>query len=386
MIKKLLIISSSLLVLAVIVFGVYNFLGKSGKTSAEDATGVNPPLSNDEEGSKTEEIFSEKITPLSAEPVAGATLTYDKTAIKYYHRDMGNVYQMLFDGSSKKTISATVLKDIIDVKWSPTKDKVITIYKDTSYPHGKKIVYFDYETKKASILDKNISDVIWLSGGNQIAYHYLDIDKDAGNVAIALPDGTGWKKIMDLNIRDIVLEEIPDQAKIAFHLKPTAYREAPLQTISTLGGDPVTVMNDQFGLEAKWSPDGKKVIVSFAVKRADSEVSLSLVDIATNELKELGVKTTIDKVAWSIDGGYIYYAEPETIPKSAVMPDDYFSGNVRTVDIFWRMDIQTKMKEQLTFKNDSKISYNASNIFLSPKEDQIFFVNKDDGKLYAIKL
>lgn len=382
MLKKLLIISSTLLLITIIAFGAYSFFSGGPETVVVDDNGED--IKETDEGG--EDQASDKIIALSREPVLGATLTYDGNAIKYYHRDTGNVYQMLLDGASKKTISTAVLKNLIDVKWSPAKDNVITVYKDEGLPHKKKFVYFDFETKKAYALDDKISDVIWLPAGNQIAYHFIDKQKNVGNLATSLPDGRGWKKIMDLNISEIILKQIPGQSKISFSLEPSAYRESPLQVISTLGGNPAIVSTDKFGLDAKWSPDGKKAVISSTKKVAGNSVVLSVINDAGDELGDLGIATVVDKVVWSDDGEYLYYASPESIPENAAMPDDYLDKKIRTSDTFWRVSVTTKQKEQLTFKNESTVTYDAINLFLSPKEDQIFFVNRDDDKLYTVKL
>lgn len=387
MLKKLLIISSTLLAIVIIVLIGYNLTFKSKQTASGDNFNVENNIESSNDSGNNGDTKSEKIIEFSSEPVLGATLTYDKTAIKYYHRDTGNVYQKLLDGSSHKTVSAAVLKELIDIKWSPNKDQVITVYKDTSYPHQKKFVFFDYNTKKSAMLNKNIDDVIWLPSGAQIGYHFLDLDNNIGNIAVAMPDGSGWKNIIDLNIRDVVLNEVPNQAKVSFHLKPTAYRESSLQTISTLGGNPATILNDKFGLGAKWSPEGTRALVGITKDRADSEITLGIVDVDKNyKFDELDITTTIDKAVWSSDGKYIYYGLPEAIPDESVMPDDYLARNIRMADTFWRYDIKNRKKEQLTFKDDSKIIYDATSLFLSPKSDQIFFTNKDDGKLYYVKL
>lgn len=390
MLKKLLIISSSLLLIVIIALVAYNFIGKKdtvsgGNTNISNVDNETNGKNNNNDNQNNS--VSDKIIEFSSEPTLGAILTYDKTAVKYYHRDTGNVYQKLLDGSSQKTVSAAVLKDLIDVKWSPNKDQVIAVYKDLSYPHQKKFVFFDYNTKKSAMLNKNIDDVIWLPSGAQISYYFLDLDNNIGNIAVAQPDGTGWKKILDLNIRGAVLDQVPDQAKVSFHLTPTAYRESSLQTISTLGGNPTTLLKDKFGLDAKWSPDGTKALVSITKKRAGNEITLGIVDTTKNyQFEELNIATTINKAVWSEDGKFIYFALPEIIPDDSAMPDDYLSKSVRTADTFWRYELKNKKKEQITFKDDSKIIYDATYLFLSPKNSQLFFTNRDDGKLYYVKM
>jgi len=385
MLKKLFIISASLFLIVLIVFGVYKFIGKSEETGS---TNTNIQNNNSNSGNNGEGgVASEHIINFSDEPVLGPTLTYDTNAVKYYHKDTGNVYQNILDGSSKKTVSSAVLKDLLDAKWSPSKDQVITVYKDLNYPHQKKFILFDYNTQKATPLHKNVSDVTWLSSGTQIAYHYFDLESNTGNISISMPDGSGWKKILDLNIRDVVIQGVPEQSKVSFQLKPTAYRESSLQTISTLGGNPTTVVSDKFGLDAKWSPDGTKALVSVTRERGSSDTTLAIVDIAKNyKFEELDIPTMASKAIWSEDGKYIYYALPETIPDNAVIPDEYINKSIRTADTFWRYDVRDKKKEQLTFKDDSDIVYDAISLFPASYKGQLFFVNRDDGKLYYVEL
>lgn len=387
MLKKLLIISSSLLIVVVVVLISYNFIVKPRQTASEDNANINGGTEDQNNNEDDTSNASDKIVRFSNEPVLGATLTYDMNAVKYYHRDTGNVYQNVLDGSSQKTVSSAALEDLIDAKWSPNKDQVIAVYKDLDYPHQKKFVLFDYNTQKATPLHKNISNLTWLSSGTQIAYHYFDLENNTGNISIAMPDGSGWKKILDLNIRDVELQAVPEQSKISFHLKPTAYRESSLQTISTLGGNPTTILNDRFGLDARWSSDGTKVLASLTRERGRSNTTLAIVDINKNyKFEELDIPTVANKAVWSEDGKYIYYALPENIPDGAVIPDEYANKNIRTADTFWRYDIVGKKKEQLTYKDDSAIIYDATNLFPASHKGQLFFVNRDDGKLYYVNM
>ena len=101
---------------------------------------------------------------------------------------------------------------------------------------------------------------------------------------------------------------------------------------------------------------------------------------------DLGIPTVVSKCVWSNDDKTVYYALPGGIPDSAVMPDDYIANKFTTSDTFWKLDITTGMKERIIDPADENGTYDSSDLFLSPTENALFFINKIDNKLYKIVL
>ena len=59
---------------------------------------------------------------------------------------------------------------------------------------------------------------------------------------------------------------------------------------------------------------------------------------------------------------------------SAVLPNDWQEGKVRTSDTFWKMDVSTGKKERLVDPEKIDGSYDVLYPFLSQDEKSLFFV------------
>ncbi|KKS65976.1 MAG: hypothetical protein UV36_C0038G0004 [Parcubacteria group bacterium GW2011_GWC2_42_6] len=92
-----------------------------------------------------------------------------------------------------------------------------------------------------------------------------------------------------------------------------------------------------------------------------------------------------DKCVWSKDGVTIFCALPQKMTTNAVWPDDYYKGLVVLEDDFYKIDLSASTKTKIA-GSSTETGYDAQDLFLSPKEDYLFFVNKKDGLLYSLKL
>ena len=104
------------------------------------------------------------------------------------------------------------------------------------------------------------------------------------------------------------------------------------------------------------------------------------------EFQSLSLPTFVSKAAWSKDSRTIYYALPGGLPDSATLPNDYFDKPLITKDTFWKMDVGTGKKTRLTDLKDVAQSFDSSDLFMSPKEDILFFTDRTTHRLYRIDL
>jgi hypothetical protein len=59
---------------------------------------------------------------------------------------------------------------------------------------------------------------------------------------------------------------------------------------------------------------------------------------------------------------------------------------IATNDSFYKINLEAGSKEAIFQPGENDKSYDVSDLFLSPKEDYIFFTNRKDGMLYSLKL
>jgi hypothetical protein len=68
-------------------------------------------------------------------------------------------------------------------------------------------------------------------------------------------------------------------------------------------------------------------------------------------------------------------------------PDLWYQGISHYSDRIWRFDVDTDYADvAVDPKKDFNIDIDAEKLFLSPSEDYLFFINKNDLSLWALKL
>ncbi|MBA7639710.1 hypothetical protein ES703_47370 [subsurface metagenome] len=93
-----------------------------------------------------------------------------------------------------------------------------------------------------------------------------------------------------------------------------------------------------------------------------------------------------EKCVWSQDPRIIFCAVPKNINDARILPDDFYKGTFLADDDFWKINIETKEKIKILEDWDMIETYDAVDLFLSPQESYLLFINKVNGLLYSIEL
>lgn len=357
--RRFLIIGIIILSALIGLLLVYNFVLK-GKLPKKEP----PP--------ETKTEFQPSIQSISQKAIISPTIDSSLRKIRYYLKESGNVVESDFDGGNQKIISSAKLQGLAEVLWSSQKDKVISFYEN-----GEKYFY-DYNTKKSTKLNFNIKDVIW--AGDKIIYQFMDGQRNSFN--ISNPDGSAWRSLtFHTENRTFKMDWV--SGKLYFYPAPSGYVPSSLNVLDDEGISK-TILSRINGLSVKWAPGGGRFIFSgtdFQGKR----LSLSLANKDSSNIKNLNLGALAEKCVWSGDNKNIFCAAPKEIPQFAVMPDDYYKGIFRSTDYFIRINTETLEKNWLINPNLTG-DYDASDLFLSPDENYLFFVNRIDGLLYSLKM
>jgi hypothetical protein len=139
-------------------------------------------------------------------------------------------------------------------------------------------------------------------------------------------------------------------------------------------------------LTAKWSPQGDKFIFTKTNEEGKNlYLRVALKDGSAEA--NINVSTFTDKCVWSQDNRTVFCAIPKNISGTETLPDDYYKGNFISDDEFWKINLETAENTSLIEPWErTEETYDAIDLFLSPLEDYLFFVNKKDGLLYSIEL
>lgn len=377
--KKVFIISGILLGVTLFILVAYNFAFKKSIDNSQ----TKPKEQTTMPTQPIVEKKNEKITLVSNEPVLGGVADKKTEKILYYSALNGSIWQMDSDGTNTEQITSSKLTGLVNVAWSPDKTKVLT-----TFSKDGKLTFFSYDNlKKAGVqLKDGLDNTVWDSFGAKIFYKYYDSTNKKRSLNIANPDGSNWLTLVDnLPYRDLSIAVVPLTSMVSFWNFPNVAEESSLQIVSTAGGEAKSVLNGKLGADYQWSPDGKQALVSSLISKENRVITLGLVDLL-GDYRDLGIPTLVSKCSWSVDNKTIFCALPGGIPAGSNMPNDYQEKKFTTQDTFWKINITTGNKERVVELADIKESYDASNLFLSPTENSLFFTNRRDGKLYRIAL
>ena len=380
--KKIFFISSSLLAVILLLWGVYYL------SFRKPADRITKSQKKEEAGAKENPALqktgtADKIKVISQEPVLGPIFVSEDHIIKYYSKENGKAYQIDPDGNGKKIISEKELPGLTGVSWSPDKMKVISKFsKDGG---GNQFFYFDYILRKGIPLISNLDFVVWGSD-RKIFYKYFNPLNQERSLNMSNPDGTNWEKIIDLSLKDILIAPIPQSSLVSFWTKPDANFETILQSVSLVGQSSKTLFTGKFGADYLWNNNGAKALLSHSNARGGTKIRLAVINDQGGEYRNLEIPTFVTKCVWSRDNKTVYYALPASIPENAIMPNDYYNASFSTDDTFWKVDTQTGEKERIVSLDKITEKLDATTLFLNGDESFLFFVNKKDDKLYRIEL
>lgn len=377
--KKLFFASLALFCIALLFFGIYNLAFKKVEVATIEekkapvvAVPVTPP-----------KVSPDLIVPVSDEPVLAPTLATNATAIKYYAKNSGRVYQIDFDGNNKRTLSDKVLDGLSSALWSPDKNKAITSFVSSG---ATKFYYYDHTELKGLPIKNNVDQIAWQNTGNRIFYKYYDTTSKKRTLNISDPDGTNWVKLADITYRDISIAQIPQSGLVSFWNKPDAFFETTLSSVPLISGEEKTLLKGYFGADYLWNENGSLALVSHSDAKGGTKMQLSIINSNGGEFRNLDLPTFVSKCVWLRDNKTAYCALPGKIPPSAILPNDYDQEKFHTADTFWRINTATGEKSRLIDLEKITGEYDATNLLLNTDESILFFTNRTDGKLYRITL
>jgi dipeptidyl aminopeptidase/acylaminoacyl peptidase len=324
---------------------------------------------------------SEKIKALSDRPVLGISLNKEGNRVVYYDKETGQGFRINFDGKIWERISDTEIRGLSKITWAPTRDKVIVENQDGKT--ASKYIY-DYNKGQKHSLDGHIGKVVFSPDGQRILYHYWDPQKTS-NVAIANYDGSHWQSLFPSDISGLELAW-PKVETVSFLAPEGAFYGATLYFAKLDPPyDPKTILEDKFGLKAKWSDSGRRLLYSYQKTKDSTERSLYVRNFDDETESNLNFSGLPEKCVWAQNEKSLYCAEA-TKSLLNIIPADYQKKLSLSGDSFWKIDLDAQEVQEVYIPKLNEKIYDASELIVADGENYLFFVNKLDGKLYSLSL
>ncbi len=418
--KRIFIVVSILVVVALIIFGGYYLRSRKESPAASRSALPTPQLGGLPTVQPTSQLpanngSSSQQTTGSVEKL---TLVIDNPVLDYFVDAKNNPIFVQPDGQILKItageteiLSASAMNNVVAASFSFDGKKILIVIGGAS---GRQASIFDTESKTWQPLPVTAQNPVWSPSDYQVAFF-----SNAGRVsALSVLDGanpaTKPKEMLQLHQEDALLRWVsPDQILIADTV--SALWSSSLWSFSPKKKSLSLLMQDQLGLETVWSPSLPVHGLMFSATVNGQGGQLRLLDENGRPLQLLNFLTLPSKC--------IFYDRPVAVPQAissstpsstspasgtpdsrttsathaslicavprdrqsldnAQLPDAYQKKDLFTSDGFFEINVDSGAVK--TVFNDPTKNFDAADLKIF--DQKLFFLNRFDNKVYSINL
>jgi len=326
---------------------------------------------------------------VAGKPTAGATValsTSSSEVTRYVERESGHLFEVAMDSTQVKRITNTTIPKIYGAEWVGTSDNILLrLFDDTN----ERIQTFlgkistEGSAVSGSYLEEGILSTAISPNGKNIFY----LRAENGGVAGVTTDSTLVSRVRVFT--SPLSEWLPLWlgASPGVLTKPSGNFPGFLYRINAQTAGLERVLGDINGLTALSSPDGKRVLYS---QTLGSSIYLNSLLIGSGKTTSIAVSTLPEKCVWSVlRPAIVICAIPFAVSgdTNGVYPDLWYQGRASFSDNLWQINTDTGAASILfRFSFETKNTYDATSLHLSPKEDHLIFTNKKDLTLWSVRL
>ena len=305
--------------------------------------------------------------------VAGAGFYNNK--IRYIEKSSGNIFEVDLDGKNKTNLSNNKISGVFDAIWSKQGTRAII-----KYASGDKIITMSAvitgSSTKTIILPSGTRGVAFSPKGDKIAY-VLSSGND-GSVITATPENKSQVVRLKMKYSSWKILWAEDNG-IYLLSSPSAYLDGFLYKITLSSGVFSKILGPYPGLLA--SVNNPNIIFSETNQESKS-VDTLISNSSGGNIGPMPVKALPEKCVWSKKVKDIVFCASPLIMPGAIYPDDWYMGKVSFGDAVVKINIVSRAI--ISFLLPETID--ATKLFLSDDETNLFFINKGDESLWKLRI
>lgn len=295
-------------------------------------------------------------TVVAQAKISNLALSADKTSFVY----LGNSGKTIYRRTKDKEVGLTAdrLVGINKIIYSPDLETALFLKKDGLYLFDFK--RYDLVSQEEKLVSPNVSDAVF-SLNSQSFYYALQDDK-TGQMSLIWEKPKEQKKEIVLDLRPLSLE------------KPVLAISSDNKSMALVGQSGVREKNDLYvfdletkkavkitiggqNTEARFTPEGKIIFTN--------KGKLFLIDPDGQNVKDLGLLTSLNKTAFGPDG-LLYLALPQA------GGDKIIKLNLSSLAVF-----------ELGYQKEA--GFSAKNLVVTPQNDYLYFLNAQN-QLFHLKI
>lgn len=320
--------------------------------------------------------------PLFNQVVVSPELNSAGNGIIFYNPADNKFYSVLESGE-KILLSNKEFYGVKKVYWANDKNKAII-----EYPDGNKILY-DFSKNTQITLSPTVYEPSF-NEQNVVAYKRISDNSDDNWITVSKIDGTETTLIEPLGDNgDLVqVDWSPTGQVVALYIEPIGANESEVYFIGLRGENFKSLKVDGSNFKGLWSPSGARLLYHVVSVENDFKPMLYITDAEEETIGahkfSLGLSTWVDKCVFA-EETILYCAVPKDLIEGAGLYPEAVDGLLQ--DLIYRVDISTGLKELIAEPLDSQgNNFNISRLYLSTNQDYLYFWNKIDEKVYALRL
>lgn len=319
-----------------------------------------------------------KTNELTTRRVISPILGQSGTEAYFYDRNTGLFYRIDSNGTVNQ-LDDKIFYEVQNVIWAPNKNQVIL-----EYPDGSNILY-SFETKRQVTLPRHWKDFYFSPESSQIVFKSMGTDPENRWLAIANPDGSRAQKIEHLGTKDttVLPSWSPSNQIIAMYLED---KDLERQTLFFLGKN-----NENFssmtlegrGFRGQWSPNGERMLYSVYSSATDNKPTLWIAAASGESIgdskRNLRLTTWADRCAFANESE-IYCAVPKNLPSDAGL---FYNDLDNSPSDIYKIDLKNGLSNRIAIPSGD---YNITQLMVTSDQENIYFTDKESGKLYTIRI
>lgn len=327
-------------------------------------------------GGESGEKKEARLSLISEKSVKGPKVSEKSAEIIYYENQ--NFISSNFDGSTKKSIGAHPFSKVNSVQWHPKKNKALV------NDSGK---FFIYNLDENTANEIKTADVVfWDTYGERIVYKYYDIETKKRRIAMADENGNNEEILADeVPYTRVDFLAIPKSEKICYFPSPESNTEGILNCIDLRSKNKTTIGAGLYGADYLWSPNGKKILVSYLSEKGSNKISLATMNQTGGEFKGINFASSAKKCVWTNDSKGIFCGSFTGLPEYAVLPNDWEQKKYYSADTFWKVEVESGKRQRIVDLEELPAKLDAVEFVKDSNEKNLFFVDRQSGNLYRIR-